>query len=52
MLHLDVFIGVVEINIIGGMATQNQQQNVVMVINVSAKQKHVSHAQSIHIVKV
>ena len=39
------------INIIG-MTTQNQQTNVVIHSNVYAKQKHVSNAQSIHIVKV
>ena len=37
---------------IGGMTTQNQQDNVVILGNVYAKQKHVSNAQSIHIVKV
>ena len=49
--HLDVFIGVV-LDIIIGMTGQHQQHNVVIVINVYAKQKHVSNAQSIHIVKV
>ena len=52
VLHLDVFIGVVIIINIIGMTTQNQHGNVVIVINVYAKQIHVSNAQSIHIVKV
>ena len=43
---------IVVINIIYGMTTQNQQYNVVIDINVYAKQKHVSNAQSIHILKV
>ena len=34
------------------MTTQNQQENVVIVLDVYAKQKHVPNAQSIHIVKV
>ena len=34
------------------MTTQNQQENVVIVINVYANQKHVANAQSIHIAKV
>ena len=38
-------------NIIG-MAGQHQQQNVVIIGNVYAKQKYVSDAQPIHIVKV
>ena len=48
MIHLDVFI-VVVVNI-GGMTTQNQQHNVVIVINVYAKtQKHVSTVLPVHI---
>ena len=48
VLHLDVIIiGVV---VIIGMTTQNQQDNVVIVINVYAKQKQdATNAQKIHI---
>ena len=52
VLHLDVFMLVVVINIIG-ITTQNQHINVVIILNVYAKtQKYVPNAQSIHIVKV
>ena len=51
VIHLDVFNGVVIINIYL-MTGEHQQENVVIVRNVYANQKHVSNAQSIHIVKV
>ena len=50
-VHLDVIIGVLIINIIG-IPTQNQQENVVILINAYAKQKHVPNAPPIHTVKV
>ena len=48
VFHLDVFMVVVGINIIG-MTTQNQHDNVVLVLNVYAKQKHVSTVLPVHI---
>ena len=46
--HLDVFIIMVLMNIIG-MTTQNQQENVVLILNVYAKQKHVPTVLPVHI---
>ena len=51
VIHLDVFMIVVVVVIINiiGMTTQNQQDNVVIVVNVYANQKHVSTVLPVHI---
>ena len=49
LLHLDVFMIVVIVINIYGMTGQNIQNNVVIIINVYAKQKHVSTVLPVHI---